>query len=73
MNHEFYMASIVGANIREVDVSEIPKPWTKFYDNGVQETIEIPEIPVHKMYENTAKKYPNKIAFDFFGLTSSPP
>ncbi|NHW88999.1 MAG: hypothetical protein HA490_05055 [Archaeoglobales archaeon] len=67
------MASIVGANIREVDVSEIPKPWTKFYDNGVQETIEIPEIPVHKMYENTAKKYPNKIAFDFFGLTSSPP
>jgi long-chain acyl-CoA synthetase len=68
MNHEFYMASIVGANIREVDVSEIPKPWTKFYDNGVQETIEIPEIPVHKMYENTAKKYPNKIAFDFFGL-----
>jgi long-chain acyl-CoA synthetase len=68
MNHEFYMASIVGANIREVDVSEFPKPWTKFYDNGVQETIEIPEIPVHKMYENTAKKYPNKIAFDFFGL-----
>jgi long-chain acyl-CoA synthetase len=68
MNHEFYMASIVGANIREVDVSEFPKPWTKFYDNGVQETIEIPEIPVHKMYENTAKKYPNKIAFDFFGV-----
>jgi len=61
------MASIVGTNIREVDVSEIPKPWTKFYDNGVHETIEIPEIPIHKMYENTAKKYSNKIAFDFFG------
>lgn len=29
--------------------------------------MEIPEIPVHKMYEMTAKKYPDKIAFDFFG------
>ena len=59
------MASIVGTNIREVDVSEIPKPWTKFYDNGVHETIEIPEIPVHKMYENTAKNIPRKSHLTF--------
>ncbi|MEM0315723.1 MAG: long-chain fatty acid--CoA ligase, partial [Archaeoglobaceae archaeon] len=61
------MASVYGENIRDVDVSKIPRPWLKFYDSGVPTTLEIPNIPIYKLYENTAKKFPDKVAFDFFG------
>ncbi|MDW7990464.1 MAG: long-chain fatty acid--CoA ligase, partial [Archaeoglobaceae archaeon] len=61
------MASVYGENIRDVDVSKIPKPWLKFYDNGVKPSIDYPVVPLYKIYENNAKKYPDRVAFDFYG------
>ncbi|MEM4541522.1 MAG: long-chain fatty acid--CoA ligase [Archaeoglobaceae archaeon] len=61
------MASVYGENIRDVDVSKIPKPWLKAYDSGVKPHIDYPVIPLYKLYENNAKKFPDKVAFDFYG------
>ncbi|MCQ4152776.1 MAG: long-chain fatty acid--CoA ligase [Archaeoglobi archaeon] len=61
------MASVYGENIRDVDISKIPKPWLKFYDKGVKPNIDYPMIPLYKIYENNAKKFPDKVAFDFYG------
>ncbi|MDK2796177.1 MAG: long-chain acyl-CoA synthetase [Archaeoglobaceae archaeon] len=61
------MLGVEGENIREVEISNIQKPWLKFYDEGVRSSIDYPVIPLYKLYENTANRFPNKIAFDFFG------
>ncbi|TDA25254.1 MAG: long-chain fatty acid--CoA ligase [Archaeoglobi archaeon] len=61
------MASVYGENIKDVDISKIPKPWLKFYDKGVKPHIDYPLIPLYKIYENNAKKFPDKVAFDFLG------
>ncbi|MEM2070234.1 MAG: long-chain fatty acid--CoA ligase [Archaeoglobaceae archaeon] len=60
---------VEGENIREVDVTKIQKIWLKKYDSGVPASIDYPEIPMHRIYENTAKKYPDKVACDFLGTT----
>ncbi|MCS7121088.1 MAG: long-chain fatty acid--CoA ligase [Archaeoglobaceae archaeon] len=61
------MVNVVGENIAEIDVEKIERFWLKAYDDGVPKTIDYPSIPAYKMYEQTAKKYPNKIALEFIG------
>jgi len=38
------------------------KPWLKFYDEGVPHTLEYPEVPLHWLLEESARKYPDSIA-----------
>ncbi len=45
--------------------------WTKFYDQGVPTTIEVPDIPLHHFLEETAKRYPDRAATLFKGDTLS--
>jgi len=42
------------------------RPWFKFYDPGVPEEIEVPDIPLHRFLFDSAEEFPNKTAFVFF-------
>ncbi len=43
-----------------------PKPWVKFYEPGVPETVEIPTHTLHQSLSMAADKYPNNTAIIFF-------
>ena len=43
-----------------------PKPWAKFYEPGVPETVEIPTHTLHESLTMTADKYPDRPAIIFF-------
>ncbi|MBI5029918.1 MAG: long-chain fatty acid--CoA ligase [Chloroflexi bacterium] len=42
------------------------KPWLKFYEPGVPETLAIPAHTLHASLSNAAKKFPNNSAIIFF-------
>ncbi|MBA3534440.1 MAG: long-chain fatty acid--CoA ligase [Ardenticatenales bacterium] len=41
-------------------------PWTTFYDPGVPESVNIPEVPLPELVADSAKRYPNRPALVFF-------
>ncbi|MDM7274997.1 MAG: long-chain fatty acid--CoA ligase [Thermoprotei archaeon] len=45
------------------------RPWVKNYDPGVPPDVEIPDIPLYKLLEDTARGYPDRAAFLFLGRT----
>ena len=49
---------------------EIPAPWSKYYRDD-ELIINIPNISVYKQLLNTADKYPNNIAYRYFGKNVS--
>jgi long-chain acyl-CoA synthetase len=61
------MLGVEGKTILEVDESEFNRFWTKNYDEGVRDHIDYPEIPLYKLLENSAEKYPDKTALNFIG------
>ncbi|MFI5420180.1 MAG: AMP-binding protein, partial [Nitrososphaerales archaeon] len=46
---------------------ELPKPWLKFYPEGVPQSMEIPKAPVQWLLQEAAQKYPHSIALNFQG------
>ncbi len=42
------------------------KPWVKFYEPGVPETVEIPSHTLHESLTMAAEKFPNNTAIIFF-------
>jgi long-chain acyl-CoA synthetase len=48
----------------------IEKPWLKFYE-GIPESIDYPEVTMYEAVMETAKKFPEAIAYDFIGYTST--
>ena len=44
------------------------KPWLKFY-GGVPESIDYPKVTMYEALMSTINKYPDAIAYDFFGYT----
>ena len=46
------------------------KPWLKFYGN-VPHTIDYPRITMYEALLKTVARYPDSIAYDFFGYTST--
>lgn len=47
------------------------KPWIKSYDQGVPVELEFPDIPLHKLLENSVEQFPNKPAILFKGRSIS--
>lgn len=45
------------------------KPWLKFYDEGVPHTIEYPEVTIHGVFEETAKRHTDRACTIFKGAT----
>jgi len=43
------------------------KPWLKFYEEGVPHHIDYPDIPLYRILEEVAEKYPNHLAVVFQG------
>lgn len=43
------------------------KPWLKYYDPGVPETIKYPHIPLQQLLHVAAASLPNKASTSFFG------
>ena len=44
------------------------KPWLKFYGN-VPESIDYPKVTMYEALMSTIQKYPDAVAYDFFGYT----
>ncbi|WP_202319920.1 long-chain-fatty-acid--CoA ligase [Archaeoglobus neptunius] len=61
------MLGVEGKTIMEVDEKEINRIWTKFYDEGVRDHIDYPEVPLYELLQESAKKHPDKVALVFFG------
>jgi len=47
------------------------KPWLKRYDEGVPQTIDYPEVPLHQLLEEAAEKYPDAPCTIFKGAKIS--
>ncbi len=45
------------------------KIWLRHYDPGVPATIEYPRVPLFRLLEETADRYPDRVATSFFGAT----
>jgi long-chain acyl-CoA synthetase len=43
------------------------KPWLKYYEPNVPETLDIPEIPLYQLLEDSAKEFPDSTACIFLG------
>jgi long-chain acyl-CoA synthetase len=41
------------------------QPWFAHYEKGVPTSIEIPNMPLHQLLSDSAKKYPNQVALRF--------
>lgn len=50
-----------------MSLSYSDKPWTKNYDKGVPDTIEVPDYPIHHFLEEGARRVPNQTALVFQG------
>ncbi len=44
----------------------VEKPWFNFWPEDVPKRIDYPEIPLHHLLKNTAKKHPDKTAVVYF-------
>ncbi|MGD8555006.1 MAG: AMP-binding protein, partial [Anaerolineales bacterium] len=45
------------------------RPWFKFYDPGVPQSIDYPDIPVHRFLEDAAKTHPDRPCTIFKGAS----
>lgn len=43
------------------------RPWLKFYDAGVPQTIDYPQIPLYRLLDDSAEKNPEALCCNFFG------
>ncbi len=46
--------------------ASFPKPWVRFYEPGVPETVDIPDYTLHQSLAMAAESYPNNTATIFF-------
>ncbi len=61
------MLGVEGKLITEISEEEINRIWIKHYDKGVRPNLEYPEIPLYDLLNNSAEKFPDKVALDFIG------
>jgi len=43
------------------------RPWQKFYDYYVPQTIRYPQFPAQRIFQLTAGVQPNKVCTSFYG------
>jgi long-chain acyl-CoA synthetase len=51
----------------QMNLTYADKPWTRHYDEGVAETVPVPDHPLHWYLHNTAEKNPGNVAMIFQG------
>lgn len=45
----------------------LDRPWLAYYDEWIPKTLEYPEVPLHQLLSDSAKKYPDREAIIFYG------
>ena len=50
-----------------VQPQPVERPWVRFYDDGVPAHLTYPDILLHHILEQSARKYPRLTALLFFG------
>ena len=45
------------------------KVWLRHYDPGVPATLDYPPVPLFRLLERSAERFPDRIATSFFGAT----
>lgn len=48
-----------------------PRPWLKSYAPGVPEEIELPTGSLYDLVESSVKEFPDNVALEFFGATTT--
>src|SRR5512143_3426874 len=57
-------------SIRDVEpatVDSVPPKWLKHYDPDVPAHLDYPHIPIYRLLDDTAARYPRKACARFFG------
>lgn len=49
----------------------IQRPWLKWYEPGVPETVSVLDRPLHRLLSDTAARVPDRIAIQFMGHTTT--
>ena len=64
-------ASWRGERAAGAEVAAVPllgqRPWLAHYDHGVPQTIAIPDVPLHRFLESSARRFPKRPALLFAG------
>ncbi len=47
------------------------RPWLRFYARGVPPGVEVPEVPLTRLLDDAAARFPRRAALAFFGRTIS--
>lgn len=47
------------------------KPWLRFYPNGVPPHVEVPDVPLTQLLDDSAARFPRRAALAFFGRVMS--
>jgi len=43
------------------------RPWFKYYPEGIPHHLDYPEVPLYQFLDDSAEKYPDKVALIFYG------
>ena len=64
-------ASWRGERAAGAEVAAVPllgqRPWLAHYDHGVPQTVAIPDVPLHRFLESSARRFPKRPALLFAG------
>ena len=59
-----------GASVSSEDVFRLyveARPWLKAYDEGVPSDVDVPEVPLYRLLEDSARMFPGRSALIFYG------
>ncbi|GAB5603866.1 long-chain fatty acid--CoA ligase [Thermus sp. FJN-A] len=43
------------------------RPWLRFYDEGIPQELVYPQVPLYRLLEEAAARFPENVALDFLG------
>lgn len=52
-------------------MTENSRPWLAHYPDGVPPEIDVPEEDVHAVLDDAARRWPDRVALDFYGETTT--
>lgn len=56
-------------SVAETKHEESSRPWLNHYERGVPASLAYPDVTLHRLFEDSARKYANNRALAFFGNT----
>src|SRR5262245_47390937 len=66
-----FMLQMRRCDIKLTNEVSMLNPWVAHYEPGVPPTLEYPAVTLHGLLEQTAERYPERLATIFFGAKLS--